>query len=111
MPSLLPNVQVPRKPTTKRNYEHHLLDETNKFLKQDIIKSIDDLNDSSSPCGYHYNKINDKIMFMKFTYANDDGAPSLKCIMVDENLHVNLSNQGNTISLSDWFQKSLCKLK
>ena len=84
-------VQVPRKPPTQRNYEHPLLDETNKFLKQDIFKRIDDLNDSSSPRGYHYNKINDKIMFMKFTYANDDGTSSLKCIMVDENLHVNLS--------------------
>ena len=54
--SLLPNVQVPRKPPTKRNYEHPLHDETNKFLKQNIIKSIDDLNDSSSSRGYHYNK-------------------------------------------------------
>jgi hypothetical protein len=108
-PSLIPNVTIPRKPPTKRKYEHPSLDETAEFMKRDKIKCFEDLNASFSPQGYCFQKIDDdRIMYNKISFYKD--APHMRSIAIDRNLHVKLYNQGNPIPFPEWFRKSSCKL-
>ena len=108
-PSVIPSLTIPRKAPTKRKYEHPLLDQAEKFIKLDKISCLEDLNNSFSPEGYSFQKIDDdRVLFTKISFEN--GGPSMSSITVDRNLHVKLHNKGNPIPLPEWFRKCSCKL-
>ena len=108
-PSLKPNVTLPRKPPTKHQYEHPLLDETPAFIKQDQVLSLEDLTSQCAPAGFSHQHIGGKVVFTKIVFL-DNGGLSIKTITVDDELHVRLHYNGNPIPLPKLFRKTKCKI-
>ena len=109
-PSLQPYTATAsfRKPPSKRKYEHPLLDQTAEFKQRDSINYIEELNESFSPAGFSFKKMDDFVLYHRLFF--DENIPFVESISIDRDLHVKLHHKGNPIPLPEWFRKGSCKL-
>lgn len=75
-PSLLPTSTPLRKPPTPRLFTHPLLDQTSAFKKVDKITSIEQLNETSSPDDFTFQKINNIVTYIRVMF--EDTTPNRK---------------------------------
>ena len=80
-------ISILRRSPRKRTYQE---DEYEKFLKTDLIKDFNEINETFSPPGYLFEQHDDHIIFYKLTENNDSIPEVTDCIRVDKNLHVKL---------------------
>ena len=111
-PSLIPSFIPLRKPPTIRQFIHPSLDETEYFKKQDVIHSLEDLNESFCPAVYSFRKMNNHVWYIHVFFEEGDFAANVGSIAIDLDLHVKLYYKRFPIPLPEWFRKgSICKLK
>ena len=79
-------------------------DELDSFQKSDTVKTLDDLNESTTPAGFQFKRSDDNALFYNLLLDKETKFPKiLQSIKVDSDLHAQLQYNGTPVPLSQWF--------
>ena len=79
-------------------------DELDSFQKSDTVKTLDDLNESTTPAGFQFKRSDDNALFYNLLLDKKTKFPKiLQSIKVDSDLHAQLQYNGTPVPLSQWF--------
>ena len=99
---------VPRAVPTPRNVA---VDEKPMFKEMDKISSLEILTPEVGPPGFSFKKHRGKVVYYNMQHDYVTSVPQVfEAIVVDEQLHVNLSYKGNHIPLPNFLRENKCIL-
>ena len=100
--SMLPTQQTSQKPPKKRSSV--IPDELDCFQKSDTVKTLYDLNETTTPAGFQFKRSDDHALFYNVVFDEETKFPKvLQSIKVDSDLHVQLKYNGIPVPLPQWF--------
>ena len=74
------------------------------FPKSNTLKTLDDLNETTTPGGFQFKKSGDHALFYNLVFDGETQFPKiLQSIKVDSHLHVQLQYNGIPVPLPQWF--------
>ena len=100
--SMLPTQQTSRKPLKQGSSV--IPGELDCFQKSDTLKTLDDLNETTTPGGFQFKKSGDHALFYNLVFDEETQFLNfLQSIKVDSHLHVQLQYNGIPVPLPQWF--------
>ena len=97
-PSSLPTQQTTCSLPRKRSFP----DELSIFQQRDIIRTVQDLNESIAPAGFQFKELDNCIIYL-FSLDGTKFLKILESIKLDDDLHVKLQYNGMLLTLAQWF--------
>ena len=105
-PSVLPTIQTSRKPPKIRIYRE---DELESFLENDVIHSLDDLNENHAPANFQFKRSHEYVLYYNLVFDETTNFPKVhEAIKIDSELHVQLQYKGIPVPLPKFFVQGYC---
>ena len=77
-------------------------DELSTFQQRDIIRTVQDVNESIAPAGFQFKELDNCIIY-PFSFGGSKFLKILESIKLDDDLHVKLQHIGMLLTLPQWF--------
>ena len=97
-PSSLPTQQTTCSLPRKRSFP----DELSTFQQRDLIRTVQNLNESIAPAGFQFKELDNCIIY-PFSFEGTKFMKILESIKLDDDLHVRLQYNDMLLTLPQWF--------
>ena len=99
---MLPTQQTSQKPPKERS--SLIPDELDCFVKSDVVKTLDDLNETITPAGFQFKRSENHALFYNLAFDKEPKFLKIfKPIKFDSDLHVQFQYNEVQVPLPQWF--------